>query len=62
MSAKDFYQKVDYDKLEKAMLSDNPEDLARVAKEAGMELSDEQLDYVVGGLQYTVTDFSDLTM
>ena len=27
-----------------------------------LELSDEQLDYVAGGFQYTVTDFSDITM
>ena len=31
----------DNDKLEKAMSSDNPEDMARVAKEADMELSNE---------------------
>ena len=62
MSVKDFFLKVDSDKLEKAMASDSPEDMVRVAEEAGMELSDEQLDYVAGGFQYTVTDFSDITM
>lgn len=62
MSVKDFFRKVDSDKLEKAMASDNPEDMARVAEEAGMELSDEQLVYVAGGFQYTITDFSDITM
>ncbi len=41
MSVKDFFRKVDSDKLEKAMASDNPEDMARVAEEAGMDLSDE---------------------
>ena len=44
------------------MASDNSEDMVRVAEEAGMELSDEQLDYVAGGFQYTATDFSDITM
>jgi hypothetical protein len=62
MSVKDFLQKVDSDKLDKALASDNPENLARVAEEVGMELSDEQLDYIAGGFQDSVTDFSDLTM
>ena len=49
MDVKDFFQKVDNDKLDKALASDNPEDMRRVAEEANMELSFEQLDYVAGG-------------
>ena len=49
MDVKDFFQKVDNDKLDKALASDNPEDMRDVAEEAGMELSFEQLDYVAGG-------------
>ena len=49
MGIKDFFQKVDNDKLDEALASDNPEDMKRVAEEANMELSFEQLDYVAGG-------------
>ena len=49
MDVKQFFKKVDEDKLDKAVVSDNPEDMKRVAEEADMELSDEQLDYVAGG-------------
>lgn len=50
MSAKDFYKKVDKDKLVEALASDDPNELRAVAKEAGYELSDEQLDYIAGGV------------
>ena len=49
MGIKDFFEKVDNDKLDEALASDNPEDMKRVAEEANMELSFEQLDYVAGG-------------
>lgn len=61
MSAKDFYKKVDKDKLVEALASDDPNELRAVAQEAGYELTDEQLDYIAGGVytnEYgsTVTD------
>ena len=49
MGIKDFFKKVDNDKLDEALASDNPEDMKRVAEEADMELSFEQLDYIAGG-------------
>ena len=49
MDVKQFFKKVDEDKLDKAAVSDSPEDMRHVGEEAGMELSDEQLDYVAGG-------------
>lgn len=52
MSVKDFYQKVDQDKLREALSSDDPNELVGVAKDAGFELSLEQLDYVAGGVSY----------
>ena len=52
MSVKDFYQKVDQAKLKEVLSSDDPNELKRVAKDAGFELSDEQLDYVAGGVSY----------
>ena len=50
MDLKQFFKKVDEDKLGKAVVSDNPEDMKRVAEEADMELSDEQLDAIAGGI------------
>ena len=49
MDVRQFFKKVDEDKLDKAVVSDSPEDMKRVAEEADVELSDEQLDYVAGG-------------
>ena len=49
MGIKDFFKKVDNDKLNEALASDNPEDMKRVAEEANMELSFEQLDFIAGG-------------
>lgn len=50
MSVKDFFRKVDKDKLEQALSSDDPNELRTVGQEAGYELSDEQLDYIAGGV------------
>ncbi len=50
MSIKDFFQKVDRDKLDEAIASDNPQEMRSLGKESGMTLSDEQLDYVAGGV------------
>ena len=55
MGVKDFFKKVDNDKLSEAVASDNPEDMRDVAEEAGMELNDEQLDFIAGG--YNANDF-----
>ena len=49
MGIKDFFDKVDNDKLDEALASDNPDELRKVGEEAGMDLSDEQLDYIAGG-------------
>jgi len=46
---KELFQKVDKAKLTEALSSGNPNQLRDVAKEAGFELSDEQLDYIAGG-------------
>ena len=48
-SVKDFYKKVDQTKLKEALSSDTPEALKNAAKDAGFELSDEQLEYIAGG-------------
>ena len=50
MSVKDFFKKVDKDKLEQALSSDDLNELRAVGQEAGYELSDEQLDYIAGGI------------
>ena len=50
MSVKDFFRKVDNDKLEQALSSDDLNELRAVGQEAGYELSDEQLDYIAGGI------------
>ena len=50
MSVKDFLKKVDKDKLEQALSSDDLNELRAVGQEAGYELSDEQLDYIAGGI------------
>ena len=49
MDIKDFLNKVDKDKLDEAMASDDPDALRKLAEEADMDLSDEQLDYIAGG-------------
>lgn len=49
MDMKELFQKVDKDKLDEALSSEDPNLLRAVAKEAGFELSDEQLDYIAGG-------------
>ena len=48
MSVNDFFRKVDNDKLEQALSSDDLNELRAVGQEAGYELSDEQLDYIAG--------------
>jgi len=50
MSVNDFFRKVDNDKLEQALSSDDLNELRAVGQEAGYELSDEQLDYIAGGI------------
>ena len=52
MSIKDFFQKVNEAKLKDALSSDDPNELRVVAKDASFNLSDEQLDYIAGGIDY----------
>ena len=49
MEMKELFQKVDKAKLTEALSSGDPDQLRDVAKDAGFELSDEQLDYMAGG-------------
>ena len=49
MGIKDFFKKVDNDKLNEALASDSPKDMRNLAEEVGMDLSDEQLDFIAGG-------------
>ena len=56
MGIKDFFQKVDDDKLGEALASDSPQGMREVAEEAGMELSDEQLDFIAGGFNMAEFD------
>ena len=46
---KELFQKVDKAKLTEALSSGDPNQLRAAAKEAGFDLSDEQLDYIAGG-------------
>lgn len=52
MSIKDFYKKVDKTRLNEALSSDDPKAMKKVANDAGFEISDEQLDYVAGGVNW----------
>lgn len=52
MSIKDFFQKVNEAKLKDALSSDDPNELRVVSKDASFNLSDEQLDYIAGGIDY----------
>ena len=49
MDMKELFQNVDKDKLNEALSSGDANLLRDAAKEAGFELSDEQLDYIAGG-------------
>ena len=49
MGIGDFFKKVDGDKLAEALAADDPAAVKAVAQEAGVEISDEQLDYIAGG-------------
>lgn len=50
MSVQDFFQEVDKAKLREALSSDDPNELRAVAEDAGFELTDEQLDFIAGGV------------
>lgn len=43
------FQKIDREKLKKAMASDDPNELKKMLEEEDIELTEEQLDYVAGG-------------
>ena len=49
MDMKELFQKADKAKLNEALSSEDPNLLRAVAKDAGFDLSDEQLDYIAGG-------------
>jgi len=49
MDMKELFQKADKAKFSEALSSGDPNLLRDVAKDAGFDLSDEQLDYIAGG-------------
>lgn len=56
------FQKIDREKLKKAMASDDPNELKKALEEEDIVLTEEQLDYVAGGMSYSgddSTDYSD---
>lgn len=50
------FQKIDREKLKKAMASDDPNELKKMLEEEDIELTEEQLDYVAGGWDYSGYD------
>ncbi|MBR4656247.1 MAG: hypothetical protein IKO68_06685 [Oscillospiraceae bacterium] len=50
MDIKDFFRKVDKNKLKDALSSDDPNALKNLAGDDLDELTPEQLDYVAGGI------------
>lgn len=49
MDIKEIFAKVDKAKLKEALAADDPDALRRLLEEEGINLTDEQLDYIAGG-------------
>lgn len=49
MELKEIFNKVDKAKLKKALAADDPDQLNALLAETGVELTNEQLDYIAGG-------------
>ncbi len=50
MQIKDILSQVGEDKIRQAIESDNPDELHELMEDEGISLSDEQLDYIAGGI------------
>ena len=50
MDVKDILAKVDKDKLRKALSEDDPNELRELMEQEGIDITDEQLDYIAGGM------------
>ena len=48
-NVRNLFQKIDREKLKKAMASDDPNELKKALEEEDIVLTEEQLDYVAGG-------------
>ena len=49
MELNEIFEKIDKQKLKEALAADSPEALQELLKAEGIELSEEQLDYMAGG-------------
>ena len=49
-NVRNLFQKIDREKLKRAMASDDPNELKKALEEEDIVLTEEQLDYVAGGL------------
>lgn len=48
-NVRNLFQKIDREKLKRAMASDDPNELKKALEEEDIVLTEEQLDYVAGG-------------
>ena len=49
MGLREIFEKVDKQKLKEALAADSPTALQELFEAEGIELSDEQVDYIAGG-------------